>query len=71
MASAQQGPNSTVGGRTLVELAQARAGGRPMSADVGGWNVGRKVMDINAKELPPVPVWDPDGGRVITCRVPS
>ena len=59
LASAQQGPNSTVGGRTLVELAQARAGGRPMSADVGGWNVGRKVMDINAKELPPVPVWDP------------
>ncbi|KAL2401186.1 G2-specific protein kinase nimA [Exophiala dermatitidis] len=53
-----------VGGRTLVELAQARAGGRPMSAESGVYvdsgvkNVpGRRSSD---KELPPVPVWDPD-----------
>ena len=47
-----------IGGRTLVELAQARAGGRPMSAEFGNMNVKARV-DLN-RDLPPVPVWDPD-----------
>ncbi|KIV77736.1 hypothetical protein PV11_09517 [Exophiala sideris] len=47
-------PNS-VGGRTLVELAQARAGGRPMSAARTGSD--QKLLD---KDLPEPPVWDPE-----------
>jgi NIMA (never in mitosis gene a)-related kinase 2 len=63
---------TTIGGRTLVELAQARAGGRPMSADLTA--TGNGIGSIKGKaitgpsglgnlldrELPPVPVWDPD-----------
>lgn len=45
-------------GRTLVELAQARAGGRPLSMDLGkGVKLAVERMD---RELPPVPVWDPE-----------
>lgn len=57
-------PNS-LGGRTLVELAQARAGGRPMSAE-GGSNVhsrarGSTDLKFIDKDLPEVPpVWDPE-----------
>ncbi|KIW97204.1 uncharacterized protein Z519_02596 [Cladophialophora bantiana CBS 173.52] len=43
-----------IGGRTLVELAQARAGGQ----------LNAKVKSVpeqrSEKELPPVPVWDPE-----------
>jgi len=46
-----------VAGRTRVELAQARAGGRPMSADCEPNYAGIRVVE---KELPPVPVWDPE-----------
>ena len=60
-AKTQNPPNSTVGGRTLVELAQARAGGRPMSAEFGNMNVkanvGKGISNLD-RELPPVPVWD-------------
>lgn len=51
--------NMNVGtGRTLVELAQARAGGRPLSMDIGkGIKIGVERME---RELPPVPVWDPE-----------
>jgi len=45
-----------VAGRTRVELAQARAGGRPMSA----CEPADKGIRIVEKELPPVPVWDPE-----------
>jgi len=45
-----------VAGRTRVELAQARAGGRPMSACEP---VGKGIRIVD-KELPPVPVWDPE-----------
>lgn len=48
-----------VGGRTLVELAQARAGGRPMSAETGGNLLVKARSDIE-RELPPVPIWDPE-----------
>ena len=54
---------NVVAGRTRVELAQARAGGRPVSADCGGINGpappahGIRLIE---KELPPVPVWDPN-----------
>ncbi|KIW27287.1 uncharacterized protein PV07_07039 [Cladophialophora immunda] len=43
-----------IGGRTLVELAQARAGGH--------LNTKAKTMpeQRSEKELPPVPVWDPE-----------
>ncbi|KIX98262.1 uncharacterized protein Z520_06342 [Fonsecaea multimorphosa CBS 102226] len=45
---------TSIGGRTLVELAQARAGG----------HLNTKVKTIpeqrSEKELPPVPVWDPE-----------
>lgn len=64
------GNGNAVGGRTLVELAQARAGGRPMSSSSGeaylGGGAGRsnKVTTMvgyrEEKDLPPVPVWDPD-----------
>jgi NIMA (never in mitosis gene a)-related kinase 2 len=57
LASAKE-QAGTVGGRTLVELAQARAGGRPMSAEFGNVNV-RGAVNMG-KDLPPVPVWDPD-----------
>ena len=53
--------NMNVGtGRTLVELAQARAGGRPLSMDMG--KVMRTAVDRERmeRELPPVPVWDPE-----------
>ena len=43
-----------VGGRTLVELAQARAGGHlPKVKSATDW----REME---KDLPPVPVWDPE-----------
>ena len=46
------------GGRTLVELAQARAGGRPLSMDVGK---GIKLTSEKfERDLSPVPVWDPE-----------
>jgi hypothetical protein len=59
---------TTIGGRTLVELAQARAGGRPMSADLtaNGTIKGKAITgpsglgNLLDRELPPVPVWDPD-----------
>ena len=48
-------------GRTLVELAQARAGGRPLSMDVGKPSQGAKMTaDHMERDLPPVPVWDPE-----------
>lgn len=46
---------NTVAGRTRVELAQARAGGRPMTAEID-----RGGIRVVEKELPPVPVWDPE-----------
>lgn len=46
---------NTVAGRTRVELAQARAGGRPMTADGD-----RGAIRTVEKDLPPVPVWDPE-----------
>ena len=58
LATSKETASTTVGGRTLVELAQARAGGRPMSAEYGALNIKGKV-DLN-RDLPPVPVWDPD-----------
>ncbi|RMD42519.1 hypothetical protein DV735_g2573, partial [Chaetothyriales sp. CBS 134920] len=63
LSSAKEG--STIGGRTLVELAQTRAGGRPMSTDLYALNVHSgfalrgRGLDLN-RDLPPVPVWDPD-----------
>ena len=54
---AQQG--NIVAGRTRVELAQARAGGRPMSADCGPAVPAHGIRMVE-KELPPVPVWDPE-----------
>ena len=39
----------------VVELAQARAGGRPMTADSD-----RGGIRVVEKELPPVPIWDPE-----------
>lgn len=52
---------NVVAGRTRVELAQARAGGRPMSADCDRFDLppprGIRVVE---KDLPPVPVWDPE-----------
>jgi len=48
-------------GRTLVELAQARAGGRPLSMDVGKPSLGVKLAtDRVERDLLPVPVWDPE-----------
>ena len=62
--SAKTGPSNTVGGRTLVELAQARAGGRPMSAEFStATNNNTKAAKVNSwldRDLPPVPVWDPE-----------
>jgi NIMA (never in mitosis gene a)-related kinase len=54
--------NLNVGqGRTLVELAQARAGGRPLSMDVGKPSHGVKLAaDQTERDLPPVPIWDPE-----------
>lgn len=53
--------NNGVGGRTLVELAQARAGGRQSEA---GGTLGTKekhsLEQKKEKELPSVPVWDPE-----------
>ncbi|KAF7513440.1 hypothetical protein GJ744_008734 [Endocarpon pusillum] len=61
MVKAVLARNMNVGtGRTLVELAQARAGGRPLSVDMGkGFRNGvdRERME---RELPPVPIWDPE-----------
>lgn len=48
---------NVVAGRTRVELAQARAGGRPLSAEFGSNFVSGAQRD---KDLPPVPVWDED-----------
>ena len=52
LASAKQITNTSgnaIGGRTLVELAQARAGGRPVSS----------CDDFSSeKDLPAVPIWD-------------
>lgn len=50
---------NVVAGRTRVELAQARAGGRPMSADCGPMPPAHGIRMME-KELPPVPVWDPE-----------
>ena len=48
-------------GRTLVELAQARAGGRPLSMDVGKPSQGMKLAaDQMERDLPSVPIWDPE-----------
>jgi NIMA (never in mitosis gene a)-related kinase 2 len=59
MVKAVMTRNINVGtGRTLVELAQARAGGRPLSVDMGKGV--RMAVDRMERELPPVPVWDPD-----------
>lgn len=63
-SSKESVPANGVGGRTLVELAQARAGGRPMSTELGG-NLASKAKTVaeqreREKELPPVPVWDPE-----------
>ena len=54
--------NINVGpGRTLVELAQARAGGRPLSMDVGKPAQAIKLaVDRAERDLPPVPIWDPE-----------
>jgi NIMA (never in mitosis gene a)-related kinase len=54
--------NLNVGqGRTLVELAQARAGGRPLSMDIGKPLHGVKLAaDQTERDLPPVPIWDPE-----------
>jgi NIMA (never in mitosis gene a)-related kinase 2 len=59
MMKAVMARNMNVGtGRTLVELAQARAGGRPLSMDMGkGVKIAAERME---RELPPVPVWDPE-----------
>lgn len=59
MVKAVLARNMNVGtGRTLVELAQARAGGRPLSMDMGrGVKISAERME---RELPPVPVWDPE-----------
>ena len=59
MVKAVMTRNLNVGaGRTLVELAQARAGGRPLSMDMGK---GVKLaMERMERELPPVPTWDPE-----------
>ena len=59
MVKAVLARNINVGtGRTLVELAQARAGGRPLSMDMGkGVKVAVERME---RELPPVPIWDPE-----------
>ncbi|RMZ86179.1 hypothetical protein DV737_g239, partial [Chaetothyriales sp. CBS 132003] len=68
LASAKEGAGSlgtTIGGRTLVELAQTRAGGRPISSDLYALNVHSgfpsrgRTLDLD-RDLPPVPVWDPD-----------
>jgi len=62
LAAARAGLNdavsqvNVVAGRTRVELAQARAGGRPMSVCESP----TKGIRIVEKELPPVPVWDPE-----------
>ncbi|EXJ79996.1 NEK protein kinase [Capronia epimyces CBS 606.96] len=63
-ASKEAVAGNGVGGRTLVELAQARAGGRPMNADLCS-NLTAKAKTVTdprerEKDLPPVPVWDPD-----------
>lgn len=55
---------SGLGGRTLVELAQARAGGREPSHE-RALNNGIKAKAVpdfadRVKELPPVPIWDPE-----------
>lgn len=48
-------------GRTLVELAQARAGARPISTDMGKPSQSVKLAtDQMERDLPPVPVWDPE-----------
>lgn len=47
-------------GRTLVELAQARAGGRPISTDMGKPSQGLRFADRIERDLPPVPTWDPE-----------
>lgn len=46
--------NMGIGGRTLVELHQARAGALPLKA--------KSAVDQKEKEkdLPPVPIWDPE-----------
>jgi NIMA (never in mitosis gene a)-related kinase len=74
-AAAAAAPNNGVRGRTLVELQQARAGGRPMSAVLGvGENniaVGggpqsptkrafREHFAGRTGVLDPAPVWDPE-----------
>lgn len=74
-AAAAAANNGVVRGRTLVELQQARAGGRPMSAVLG---VGENVLVSGGPQSPtkralrehfagraggvldPAPVWDPE-----------
>ena len=72
-AGKQSAVPGSVGGRTLVELAQARAGGRPMSAELGvnhypeaKIGLDRKLMDKDLPEIPPV--WDPE---VLGDEMPS
>jgi serine/threonine protein kinase len=62
MAKAVMQRNLNIGqGRTLVELAQARAGGRPLSMDVGKSAQAVKLApDHMERDLPPVPLWDPE-----------
>lgn len=59
--------NKTAAGRTLVELAQARAGGRPVSIEFNGkaqhqqpTGSGNQNRYRDSKELPPPPIWDVD-----------
>ncbi|KAJ9634102.1 uncharacterized protein PV06_09651 [Exophiala oligosperma] len=66
-ASKQPAIGNGVGGRTLVELAQARAGGRPMSADLSSNLYSeRKLVDKDLPEVPPI--WDPE---VLGDEMPS
>lgn len=61
--------NGGVRGRTLVELQQARAGGRPLSAIIGSnggaengapLSPSKRAANRSAGVLDPAPVWDPE-----------
>jgi serine/threonine protein kinase len=49
-----------VRGRTLVELQQARAGGRPLSAVIGGGGENSPSKRGFRSAVDPAPVWDPE-----------
>lgn len=51
--------NAGVKGRTLVELQQARAGGRPMSAVIAGGDRENTGL-VSPTKRNPAPVWDPE-----------